>query len=335
MCHYSSSISALPRSWRLLYLTLGALIAAGLWYSASSSATAHHPKTAGPGDTNQLHIYSQHTTATDEWYCTDSHYAGTGSTDLSEANMEDRIYEALERGDANGFRDWDFGTGYKISLIRTIDEPCDSIPLSNKLKYRLEYHGWRTGTDPLKRACGSPGQPASGRTSCAVAYDILDPSGSCRAGAILDSNCDKFADDVTPNQHANYYVMNLQSAWLGDNSVDSDDRGRWLHVVQHETGHAFGLVDPPRVSSADSPSCRGNDSVMEQQYFYGCRYNKWWPTTRDTSEVIAINADTDDSGTYDTISTTTVGEDDAGAYTNQPDAPSDDPSTHALPPPTE
>lgn len=58
------------------------------------------------------------------------------------------------------------------------------------------------------------------------------------------------------------------------------------HVVNHETGHVLGLKDPDQISPGVY-DCLGNVSVMHSQ-FYGCAYNREWPTWNDHNTVVLL-----------------------------------------------
>lgn len=292
MYYLTSKIRAVLRPWQLLYLTLGALIAIGLWFSIDRTATAHHPK----GDGARHHVYSQHRSDVTEWWCSDSHYTNGVNHDLSETNMHNRVHNALT---ANGYGDWDMNA--RIDIAYNTTTPCDQIlTVSTRALMRLEYHGRESGQAELADVCGRSD------VSCAVGYDLIDSNGNgsvdsgCRVGLPSYDNC-RF-DETGSDRHADYYFLNLQSNWLGANtSTSAEANKKWRHVINHETGHAFGLLDPPQVTNPNSPYCLGNNSVMEKKFFYNCgdaNNNKAWPTQYDLNEVIAINSDTDHSGTY-------------------------------------
>lgn len=323
----SDKIGTIPRFWQLLYLALGTLIMAGLWFSASSSATAHHPKPGGAS----VHLYSQHSSTVDEYYCIDSHYAGNDGNDLDPDVMRSRVRESLE---GNGDRDWDFGNenpDARIYLIQGSDPPCGQILDPNiKKKYRLEYHGWRSNSQPLDDACGDTDPNTHINYSCAVSYDLTDGNPACRTDTSqrIIHRCDPAA-----NYEADYYFLNLQSDWLSDNTPGLYDYKRWRHVINHETGHAFGLKDPLRDSDDGSGTlhdgqnrieCRGNKSIMEKRFFYNCMYNQQHPRPDDLNEVMDINNDTGHAGTGQYYGDNTrVGEDEPYYYAtpghNEPD----------------
>lgn len=271
-------VRGLPRTWQLLYLVL--LITLGLGLSAGPLARAHHPKTSG------THIYSIHSTSVLEYYCTDSQYNGTGSNYLSEAAIRARGYDSLQ---SNGTGDWDMGG--RLDLVQSRAVPCEQLDNATRRLQRLEFHGWRTGSSGLMNACNG-----SGRTSCAVSYDLTD-AGDCRSHPLpTHDNCQKGASGF----HADYYILNLQSDWLGFNSsTSSTARLRWRHAFNHEVGHALGLRDPEdRLSNPYRSACRGNNSVMESKFYYNCLYDTAWPSARDRDEVLQIMNDTGHKGTF-------------------------------------
>jgi hypothetical protein len=236
MRYFYSRVSARLGSWQLLYLTLGVLIAVGLWFSAVSSATAHHRKP-------YFHLASLHGDV--ENTCSESHYSS-----LNETNMRNRVANALG---GNGIYDWNgVGGGIDIRLEGTY---CSGLSSSDRYNMELEYHGWITGSQGLADACGN-----DGTTSCAVAGARTYFPG----GGYL---------------HAGYYRMHLQSNWLGTDTVYNNDK--WRHVINHESGHAFGLADPG--------VCEGfNDSVMHSKFVYGCAEDSPWPWQSDRDSVNII-----------------------------------------------
>ena len=253
MRHYLSRISASPRPWQMLYLLLGALIAVGLWISVASSATEHHRKP-------YFHITTLHGGV--ENTCSESHYAS-----LNETNMRNRVANALG---GNGSLDWNgVGGGIDIRLEGTY---CAGLSSSTRYTMDLEYHGYLTGSQALKDLCRDRyGNPSDGTTSCAVAY-----ARTYRAnGGYL---------------HAGYYRMYLQSDWLGTDTVY--DNAEWRHVINHESGHAFGLDDPNGTTYQER--CAGqNDSVMHSTFEYGCDKDLEWPwqPDRDSVNIIIQNQD--------------------------------------------
>lgn len=54
------------------------------------------------------------------------------------------------------------------------------------------------------------------------------------------------------------------------------------HVVNHEVGHTLGLKDPDNTGH-----CMGNISVMHST-FYGCSFDREWPTWNDHNTVVLI-----------------------------------------------
>lgn len=218
---------------RALYLALAALVALGLWFSASRPAGAHHPKSNG----GTFHIESMDSVSNYENACTQSHISN-----FAQSTMRGRVVTALT---GNGTGDWD-GTGSNAIDFRVDDTYCQNQTAAEDAATELEYHGYPNGT-----ICGG-----GNGVSCAVAYDTYYTPGG-------------------PG-HARYY-------WAYLNSVDiaGSSEQNWHHIVNHETGHMFGLADP------SYGSCLGDDSVMHSQ-FYGCAYTRYWPTSQDRSSVTAL-----------------------------------------------
>lgn len=136
----------------------------------------------------------------------------------------------------NPTEDWD-GTGnWKIDIWTETSAPCDQLSEARRNEVEIEYRIMDT-------------VPVCGGTSCAVA-----------AGPHFDSR----------SQHQEYYWYNIYLRTAAYNQ--SDFNRHWL--VNHETGHAFGLSDG---------TCPMDTSIMHYQN--GSCINKQWPTSQDRSSV--------------------------------------------------
>jgi hypothetical protein len=147
-----------------------------------------------------------------------------------------------------GDHDWD-GTGdYRIDLWLAPD-PCTSYPSQERASIEIEYHyaaDWSS-------VCGG----SYGYYNCAVSQNPV------------------YNSDYG---HTDYL-------WKVIHLVDSsggqlDNRGRAF--INHETGHAWGLLDPRYDGDCTTPS------IMHGSYTYGCQnWQNWWPSSYDYQSVIS------------------------------------------------
>ena len=218
------------------------LLVAGLL--APAAQASHHNTSA-----YQTHVRSMHYTSAGGGAAgpLDEQYCAQvyGSSYLSHAQARNFLEDTLIN---QGSRSWDGTGGWRIDLWLA-PNPCTSYPTQERAEIELEYHyaaDWSS-------VCGG----SYGYYNCAVSQN--------------------------PVYNADYGHTDYR--WKVMYMVDStggqlNNTGRVF--INHETGHAWGLLDPRWDGDCHTPS------VMHGSYTYGCQnWTNWWPSSYDFDSVVA------------------------------------------------
>lgn len=189
-----------------------------------------------------------------ETYCVDS-YKAQGIISFQEAF--NRVVGTLQHANPGG--DW-HGLNYDHIFFEPVyNYQCSDIDPST---IEIRYNVAASQHMPYPR-CWYNGQPYS----CALQEQFLWYSPSGRA-------------------EYNYY-----NVWLRGELVAGAE-GTYRHLINHETGHVFGLADGGPDQAAHGTwdtSCPG--SIMHSGS-YGCTgYYPWWPTGLDFDTVWRLTLD--------------------------------------------
>jgi hypothetical protein len=242
---------ALPTRWRTLYLCLALVVAFGLGAFSNVTAWASHPKT------NRQHIWtsdygSLSTTYARENGCTQS---------LETASITDSRWRTLVRAtlkyDAPDV-DWHGVAGGKINIF-FVDVACSSMTGDTAASNRIRYY---TGS----RA---------------------DVDAGCKFDVPADRACSRGFDCATDVY--GHMACESYQTWIPYERV-TGTAGQRRHVISHETGHFFGLLDPvdPDGDGINSP-CTDN-SVMHSKWYCGSgNHDREFPQPADKDTVTKIS----------------------------------------------
>jgi hypothetical protein len=232
-----------------LWIRLGwaavALLTAGVL--APAAQASHHNTDATQTHVNNMHYGSQGSQsapeARDEQYCGEVY----ANSHLTHGQATDFLRNTLVSQSTE--KVWDGTGGYRIDLWLA-PNPCTSYPQEERNSIELEYH-----------------------------Y-AADWSHKC-GGSVGYYNC---AESQGPVWNADYGHTDFQ--WKVMRMVDSsggqlNERGRAF--INHETGHAWGLLDPRWEGDCHTPSI-----MHGVRSGYGCEnWQNWWPSSHDFASVVA------------------------------------------------
>lgn len=204
--------------------------------------------TPQPADASHLswdsrHLGRMHTASSNEDFCTE-----TSQTTRSWSTIQTNISNALwvdppsadEKWDA---KEWDPIVGnYKVWFVAHWSNPCQLMSSSERGPITIEYRAWDNTSTP----CG------------------FNPS-SCAIGDFL------YTDSKGHSAYL-YYLINLYAPYTAGEIYPTYYR----HQVNHETGHAMGLLDGDGTCPV---------SVMHSSA-YGCTSDRSFPSPGDTASEI-------------------------------------------------